>query len=210
MNDSHQSFNRRHEIEIFDEENPDDEAWCWSVKDSMSIDQYSSILAYEVSKDKNGTPPKHKTRIIPENGVSRDALKTIISCIPTHSHDYPHVLQVERSDHDYGLNKLFELSVACWQYKCYIHSQWEAFASRVKVKWTKVFQDEGFYTRMHRRPIDWMFLSIVFEWEGIFDLMYEPVILKYGNPSHDSENGLPAAFICTLHTLWSKMSSAYN
>lgn len=192
------SNSRWHKIQISNEGNSNDGEWHRNVKEPSTIVNYSRVLAELVDSDRHMSPPKGTTSVIPKPGVSKYALKTIISFISRRLDDKPYVLRNQFLNPNDRLDRLFELAVGCWQYECLINPEWDAFSLEVKNEWSRMFNDDGLYDRIHRHRIDWMFIAIVFEWDDVFEMMYERVILNYGTTSHDNREELPKNFICTL------------
>jgi len=191
-------MNQEHEIRIINERK-----WSWVVADVEDIRECSIVLYDQVVKDREGSRPKTTTTVIPKGGVTKRALKTIISSIPTNSSRKAYETWSDDSDDgDFGFCKLLELAVGCWQYNCCIHPDWETFSADVWVKWWKYFEhynDDSYDRQMRQIPINWMFIALVFEWEDAFAMMYAPVILNYGKPSQDNVEELPDKFISLVY-----------
>ncbi|KAG4426060.1 hypothetical protein IFR04_000767 [Cadophora malorum] len=106
-------------------------------------------------------------------------------------------LAVDSRDH--GFQQLFDLAIACWEYECPINDQFRNFAIAVQKKWTACYTDElskGAARFERKKPIDWMFIALVFNWQDIFQSMSVRVIIKYdpkGFPVEDNVN-LPFEF----------------
>jgi hypothetical protein len=128
-------------------------------------------------------------------------LRAIIGVIPGspgESDDDRPVFTVDERD-DHGFAQLLELAIACWEYRCSIHEEFREFAKSVKKKWNKHHPAEfqkGTSTLKHKNPLDWMFISLVFEWYEVFTAMSTRVIIKYdprGFPVKDNKQ-LPEDF----------------
>ena len=192
----------QHEIRIPSKE-LDWEAWCWMVKNHSSVAEYSQKLGALVTKDRSPPHSSPRSRVNPSGGVTESALKTIIGVIPRlpgESDDNRPKLTVDGVD-DHGFAQLLELAIACWEYDCSIHEEFRDFAKKVHKKWGENHPAEfsrGASTLPHKNPLDWMFISLVFEWSDIFTTMSVRVIIKYYTRGFQVEDNkqLPEDFRC--------------
>lgn len=94
---------------------------------------------------------------------------------------------------DHGFAQLLELAIACWEYDCSIHAEFRAFANKVLKKWKEEEPAEfgrGTPKLPYQSPLDWMFISVVFEWHDIFIVMFVRAIIKYGPKGYRVQNKL--------------------
>jgi hypothetical protein len=194
-----------HEIGIYEGVKLDldgkDATWRWIVKNHASVAEYSQRLGNLVEKDRSHPPHSPRSRVSASGGVTETALRAIISVIPSspsESSDDRPVLAVDDTD-DHGFAQLLELAIACWEYGCSIHKEFQDFAKRVLRKWKRYHPAEfrrETPTLQHQNPLDWMFISLVFEWDEVFPVMFVRAIIKYdrrGFPVQDNKQ-LPEDF----------------
>jgi hypothetical protein len=181
-----------HEIGIYEGVKLDldgrDATWRWIVDDHASVAEYSQRLGALVEKDRSHPPHSPRTRVTAGGGVTETALRAIIGVIPgspSESGDDRPVLTVDETD-DHGFAQLLELAITCWEYGCSIHKEFQDFGKRVLRKWKRHHPAEfrrGTSTLPHhlphQNPLDWMFISLVFEWDEVFPVMFVRAIIKY-------------------------------
>lgn len=175
----------RHEIRIYEGLQVDWVAtWRWIVNDPSSVAEYSQRLGALVDKDRSHPPHSQRSRVSPRGGVTQSALRSIIGVIPGspgERNDERPIFTVDEAD-DHGFAQLLELAITCWEYDCSIHKEFRDFAKRVQRKWKECHPAEfrkGPSTLQHKNPLDWMFISLVFEWYELFTAMSVRVIIKY-------------------------------
>jgi hypothetical protein len=174
------STSSRHEIRIYEGHKLNlDATWHWFINDPGCVAEYSQRLGALVKNDRASYPPR--SRVSPSGGVTESALRAIIGVIPGESDDDRPILTVDETD-DNGFAQLLELAIACWEYDCSIHEEFRAFARSVQKRWKArhpaEFRKET-STLQHQNPLDWMFISLVFEWHDIFTTMSVRVLIKY-------------------------------
>lgn len=193
MYGSSKSF--RHEIQLHHDITKDVK-WRWFVHTS-NVHDYSRKLGSQILNDRLGLSQSSRSRIFPSGGVTESALRTIISTIPGESEDKVPELTINSRDH--GFTQLLDLAIACWEYECPINEQFRDFAREVQKKWTACNTAEfskGGARFERKKPIDWMFIALVFDWQDVFQSMSVRVIIKYdpkGFPVEDNVN-LPYEF----------------
>ncbi|KAH7324046.1 hypothetical protein BKA65DRAFT_568084 [Rhexocercosporidium sp. MPI-PUGE-AT-0058] len=210
MYGSSKSF--RHEIQLHHDITKDGK-WRWFVHTS-NVHDYSRRLGSQILNDRLGLSQSSRSRIVPSGGVTESALRIIISTIPGESDDKVPVLTIDSRDH--GFRQLLDLAIACWEYECPINDQFRDFARVVQRKWTACNTAEfskGAARPERKKPIDWMFIALVFDWQDIFQSMSVRVIIKYdpkGFPVEDNLN-LPYDFRDLVdQTRRLKVTKTYN
>jgi len=187
----------RHEIRIFQNITAN-AVWHWTVDDPDAVGRFSRKLGVLVAKDRTGSSPRPRSRVSPSDKVTEEALKSIISSIPGSSDDVSPVLST--SSHDYGFSQLFELAIGCWEYECALNENFRKFAKEVRQKWQNLCPEEfreGPSIIPRQRPIDWMFVALVFEWQDIFLAKSMRVVVKFdprNGMNHESYKLLPEDF----------------
>jgi len=179
MSRSNDPANLNHEIRIYQGITVN-ALWHWFVDDPDTVGRYSRKLGALVRKDRTGLSPRPRSRVNPSDGVTEGALRSIISSIPGSSDDQPPVLTT--NDADYGFPQLLDLAIGCWEYDCSINEKFRNFAKEVREKWQTDRADEFSQSTSiipHRRPIDWMFVALVFEWQDIFQTKSARVVMKF-------------------------------
>jgi len=171
-----------HEIRIYEGYRLNlDATWHWIITDPGCVAEYSQRLGVLVKHDRSSRSPKRRwSRVIPSGGVTESALRAIIGVIPGspgESDDDRPTLTADTTD-DQGFAQLLDLAIACWEYDCSIHKEFRDFARIVQRKWRAEFR-QGSSTLPHKNPLDWMFISLVFEWHEVFKAMSVHVIIKY-------------------------------
>jgi hypothetical protein len=157
--------------------------WRWIIKDHLSVAEYSQRLGALVKQDRTQPLNSRRSRVSAEGGVTEAALRSIIGIIPGwggNAGDIPPVLTADGTD-DHGFAQLLELAIACWEYDCVIHQKFMDFAENVLRTWNGRYPGE-FNRRtltLHKNPLDWMFISLVFEWNEVFPAMFVRAIIKY-------------------------------
>ncbi|KAK0123922.1 hypothetical protein ONS95_008912 [Cadophora gregata] len=202
----------RHEIQLY-HDLAKDVKWRWFVHTS-NIHDYSRKLGSHILNDRLGVSQSSRSRIVPGGGVTESALRLIISTIPGDSEDKTPELAIDNRDQ--GFTQLLELAIACWEYECPINEQFLEFARVVQKKWTACNTAEfskGAARLERKKPIDWMFIALVFNWHDIFQSMSVRVIIKYdpkGFPVEDNVN-LPSDFRDLVdQTRRQKVTNTYN
>jgi hypothetical protein len=195
------STSSRHEIRIYEGDKLNLEAtWHWHIKEPGCVAEYSQKLGALVKNDRSSR--SSRSRVSTSGGVTESALRAIIGVIPgspadDRDDDRPILTADETNDH--GFAQLLELAIACWEYDCSIHEEFRDFARKVHKKWKARHPAEfrkGTSTLKHQNPLDWMFISLVFEWHEVFTAMSVRVIIKYdprGFPVEDNKK-LPEDF----------------
>ncbi|KAH7388961.1 hypothetical protein BKA64DRAFT_126212 [Cadophora sp. MPI-SDFR-AT-0126] len=202
----------RHEVQIYHDLTKDVK-WRWYVNTS-NIHDYSRKKGSQILNDRLGLSQSSRTRIVPSGGVTECALRSIISIIPGESYDKVPELAVESRDH--GFTQLLDLAIACWEYECPIVEKFGDFAIAVQKKWTACNTadfSKGAARFERKKPIDWMIIALVFNWQDIFQSMSVRVIIKYdpkGFPVEDNVN-LPFDFRDLVEqTRQKKAAKSYN
>jgi hypothetical protein len=174
------STSSRHEIRIYEGHKLNLEAtWHWFINEPGCVAEYSQKLGALVKNDR--ASHSRGSRVSPRGGVTLSALRAIIGVIPGESDDDRPILTAVETD-DNGFAQLLELAIACWEYDCSIHEEFRDFARTVQTRWKARHPAEfrkGTSTLQHKNPLDWMFISLVFEWHDIFTTMSVRVIIKY-------------------------------
>jgi hypothetical protein len=205
MTDEQTITSSRHEIRIYEQlDLRKDATWRWSISDPSAVAEYSRRLGAQVKKDRSDPRNSPSSWVRPSSRVTESALRAIIGVIPSspsENDDDRTIFIVDDAD-DHGFVQLLELAIACWEYDCSIHEEFRAFAKKVKEKWKTNHPAEflqGTSTPpalKHKNPLDWMFISLVFEWHDVFTAMSVRVIIKYdprGFPVQDNKQ-LPEDF----------------
>ncbi|KAL5315885.1 hypothetical protein ACEPPN_016759 [Leptodophora sp. 'Broadleaf-Isolate-01'] len=188
MYGSSKSF--RHEIQLHHDITKDVK-WRWFVHTS-NVHDYSRKLGSQILNDRLGLSQSSRSRIFPSGGVTESALRTIISTIPGESEDKVPELTINSRDH--GFTQLLDLAIACWEYECPINEQFRDFAREVQKKWTACNTAEfskGGARFERKKPIDWMFIALVFDWQDVFQSMSVRVIIKYDPKGFPVEDNNP-------------------
>lgn len=183
----------RHEVQLYHDLTKDVK-WRWFVNAS-NVHDYSRKVGSQILNDRLGLSQSSTSRIVPSKGVTERALRTIISTIPGESDDKVPDLVVDSRDH--GFEQLLDLAIACWEYECPINDQFRDFAIAVQKKWTACNTAEfskGAARFERKKPIDWMFIALVFDWRDIFQSMSVRVIIKYDPKGFPVEDNVDLPF----------------
>jgi hypothetical protein len=186
----------KHEIRIYQNITVN-ALWHWFVDDPDAVGRYSRKLGALVVNDRTG-PSRPPSRVSPSDRVTEGALKSIISSIPGSSDDVPPVLAANGPD--YGFSQLLELAIGCWEYECSLNENFRKFAKDVREKWQTYYPEEfkeGTSKIPRQSPIDWMFVSLVFEWQDIFETKSALVVVRFdprSGMSLDKYKSLPEDF----------------
>lgn len=166
--------------------------WNWLAYNGNDVAKYSGSLGRQVKEDKQIA----SSTVQLCEGVSEDALKIIVSSIPSKygNEDLP-VLHVNERDLERGFDELLSLAIACWKYDCAIPSACKKFADDFYGTWM-LWNGHDFYKggagRQNTKAINWMFIAHVFGWDEIFAETSQVVVSKY-NTTDDNPN-LPRDF----------------
>lgn len=166
--------------------------WHWLAVDGDDVAKYSGVLWRQVKKDKAIA----SSRVDLCNGVTEDALKIIISSIPSKDDDgdLP-ALSINDRDPEHGFEELLSLAIACWKYDCAIPPACKKFARDFQKNWAVWYGHEFFEGTVGAeagRAINWMFMALVFEWDRIFRNTSRYVVGKY--KANDNNIDLPQDF----------------
>lgn len=166
--------------------------WHWLALNGNDVANYSGCLGRQVTEDRLVA----SSRVQLCQGVSEDAMKTIISSIPSQDDDgdLP-VLCINDLDPESGFNELLSLAIGCWQYDCAIPPACKKFAKDFHSNWTLWYGHEfyeGASVMATSKAINWMFIALVFGWEKIFTNTSRIVVVKY--KARDDNPNLPQDF----------------
>jgi hypothetical protein len=175
-----------------------DATWRWIIKDHVSVAEHSQKLEALVNQDRSQPPHSSRSRVSAGGGVTEAALRAIIGIIPGSpgkSDDVRPILTVDETD-GYGFAQILELAIACWEYDCFIHKEFKDFAKKVRRTWNRRHPNEFRGTSTLQNPLDWMFISLVFEWNEVFSAMFVRAIIKYDPKGFPVQNNkqLPEDF----------------
>jgi hypothetical protein len=154
------------------------------------VAKYSGRLGRQVKEDKHSG----SSQVELCDGVTEDALKVIISSIPSKEDegDLP-VLCINKRDPEFGFDQLLSLAIACWKFDCAIPPVCEKFAQDFRANWTGSYgHDVAKEASSVSKAINWMFIALVFEWDRIFRTASRFVVVKY--KSDENNTNLPQDF----------------
>jgi hypothetical protein len=166
--------------------------WNWPAFNGNDVEKYSGCLARQVKEDRQTA----SSRVQLCEGVSADALKIIISAIPSKDDDgdLP-ALCINDRDPEFGFDELLSLAIGCWKYDCAIPPACKKFAKDFHGNWI-IWYGHDFYEgaagREISKAINWMFIALVFEWDRIFKNTSRVVVSTYG--TKDDNSNLPRDF----------------
>ncbi|KUJ23151.1 uncharacterized protein LY89DRAFT_663614 [Mollisia scopiformis] len=183
--------------------------WHWLAADANDVAEYSGSLWRQVKRDQITA----SSRVELHDGVTEDALKIIISSIPSKDDDgdLP-ALSISDRDPESGFEELLSLAIACWKYDCAIPPTCKKFAKDFHRNWT-VWYGHDFFEGASgvdvAKAINWMFIALVFEWDRIFRNTSRYVVVRY--KPNDNNNNLPQDFQELVgRTRNRKMQQAYS
>lgn len=164
--------------------------WEWLAVNANDVAKYSGHLGQLVKDD--GFSGSSQVELC--DGVTEDALKVIISAIPSEEDegDLP-VLCINRRNPEFGFDQLLSLAIACWKLDCAIPPVCEKFAQDFYKNWKRAYKDD--FAKEASRvswAINWMFTALVFEWDEIFRNASRFVMVKYKNDENNTN--LPQDF----------------
>lgn len=153
--------------------------WNWIAVNANDVAKYSGSLGRQVIKDRQIASSEVELC----DGVTEDAMKIIISSIPSEDDDgdLP-ALSINDRDPEVGFDELLSLAIGCWKYDCAIPPACEKFAKDFHKNWTTLNGHdfcEGASGVEASKAINWMFIALVFEWERIFRNVSRFVVVKY-------------------------------
>lgn len=164
--------------------------WEWLAVNANDVAKYSGSLGRQVRADEiSGS-----SQVELCNGVTEDALKVIISSIPSKEDDgdLP-ILSVNRDNPEFSFDQLLSLAIACWKFDCAIPPVCDKFAQDFHVYWTgKYNHDFAKEASSISKAVNWMFIALVFGWGGIFGSASRFVVVKY--KSDENNTNLPDDF----------------
>lgn len=166
--------------------------WHWLAINGNEVANYSRYLGRQVLEDRVAA----SSRVQLCDGVSEDAMKIIISAIPSNNdHDDLPVLYTNDLDPEHGFNELLSLAIGCWKYETAIPAVCQTFVNEFHTNWT-VWCGHNFYEGRSDAPVNkavnWMFVALVFHWEEIFRNTSRFVVSK--SKEKDDNPDLPKDF----------------
>ncbi|KAE8453526.1 hypothetical protein EG329_010387 [Mollisiaceae sp. DMI_Dod_QoI] len=174
------------------------ERWNWLVVDANDVAKYSGRLGRQVKDDEQIA----SSQVELCDGVTEDAMKIIISSIPSEDDDgdLP-ALSINDRDPEAGFGELLSLAIGCWKYDCAIPLACEKFAKDFYQNWTTEYKHD-FYEGASgidvSKAINWMFIALVFKWERIFRNASRFVVEKYS--MNENNLNLPLDFQALIRT----------
>lgn len=172
------------------------EKWHWRVLNASEVARYSVKLGLQVRDDRLGA----SSQVELCDGVSEDAMKIIISAMPSKDDDDDDLpaLRIDDRDPQCGFNELLSLAISCWKFDCAIPPVCEKFAKDFVKNWS-LWYGPDFFQQVSGpeigKPINWMFIALVFEWEKIFTNASRHVFVRYDiNRFFDENTDLPEDF----------------